>query len=524
MFFPIRLYRQRSSAGFRRYPFGTLSFILIALAVSFGARDASALGPQCTAPYVHVQDGATPADPDPTGELTIQSVSVGEPFTSCFTKRITFVLKVNTMDPGNTGTAHPQPEAAWQVRFLIPGSKNSSGANRIVYVQYVTPASNPTGAFSYGYLDPSNGTEVFYTSPTPVTGTLNPNGTITFNLDIGSTLSFAAATGGGDPAWSIDPSIWQGFTLTQVQGVTRIILGGLVLFQPVDDALTAGDGVYPLLGNLSCSAPPIAALAAMPTSGNAPLTVNFDASASTPGQCGTINSYIFNFGDGVQITQAGATISHTYTTGGVTYGARARVTSDVGLTSSNIAQQNIQVNSAGPPVLTSVASRMTHGAAGDFDIVLPQPPNARAIECRSSTALGAGNYKLIFTFLNNLVSVASASVTGGVGSVLNNGLGPNTNQYTVNLTGVASAQSTTVTLHTAVDTAGSSGDVPATIGVLVGDVNGNAVVSNTDVSLVKGQVTLPVGSDNFRNDVNANGVISNTDVTQTKAQVGNTLP
>ena len=62
------------------------------------------------------------------------------------------------------------------------------------------------------------------------------------------------------------------------------------------------------------------------------------------------------------------------------------------------------------------------------------------------------------------------------------------------------------------------------MGVLVGDVNGNGTVSNTDVSTVKGQVSAPVSSSNFRNDVNANGVISNTDVSLTKTQVGTALP
>jgi hypothetical protein len=58
-----------------------------------------------------------------------------------------------------------------------------------------------------------------------------------------------------------------------------------------------------------------------------------------------------------------------------------------------------------------------------------------AIECRSG-----GNYKVIFTFVNNLVSVASASLTSATGSVSSSALGPNSNQYTVNLTGVTNAQ------------------------------------------------------------------------------------
>jgi hypothetical protein len=57
--------------------------------------------------------------------------------------------------------------------------------------------------------------------------------------------------------------------------------------------------------------------------------------------------------------------------------------------------------------------------------------------------------------------------------------------------------------------------------VLLGDVNANGVLTNADVSLVKGQVAAGgnVTQSNFRNDVNANGVITNADVSLVKAQV-----
>jgi uncharacterized MnhB-related membrane protein len=62
------------------------------------------------------------------------------------------------------------------------------------------------------------------------------------------------------------------------------------------------------------------------------------------------------------------------------------------------------------------------------------------------------------------------------------------------------------------------------MGVLVGDVNGNAVVNASDVSLTKSQVGMLVGSGNFREDVNANGTISATDVALVKSDVGTALP
>src|SRR4029077_4979292 len=101
--------------------------------------------------------------------------------------------------------------------------------------------------------------------------------------------------------------------------------------------------------------------------------------------------------------------------------------------------------------------------------------------------------------------------------------GNGTSEITVNLTGVTDAQTITVTLHN-VNNGNATGDVPVSMGVLIGDVNGNATVNSSDVALTKSQVGQPVGSGNFREDVNANGTISATDVAQVKSEVGTSLP
>jgi len=62
------------------------------------------------------------------------------------------------------------------------------------------------------------------------------------------------------------------------------------------------------------------------------------------------------------------------------------------------------------------------------------------------------------------------------------------------------------------------------MGVLVGDVNGNALVNAADVSLTKSQVGMPVSGSNFREDVNANGLINSVDVALVKSNVGTGLP
>src|SRR6266571_4167377 len=169
------------------------------------------------------------------------------------------------------------------------------------------------------------------------------------------------------------------------------------------------------------------------------------------------------------------------------------------------------------PMAQSAFSRKTHGAAGTFDIPRPLTGNG-GIECRSGGA--TNDYQMIINFATS-VTVESASVTSGNGSV--SSFSVSGSQVTVNLTGVTSVQTITVTLHN-VNDGTSTGDVPVSMGVLVGDVNGNAAVNASDVSLTKSQVGIAVSGSNFREDVNANGTISATDVALVKSEVGTALP
>jgi hypothetical protein len=168
------------------------------------------------------------------------------------------------------------------------------------------------------------------------------------------------------------------------------------------------------------------------------------------------------------------------------------------------------------PILVGAVSRKVHGIAGTFDIDLLPP--AAGIECRSGGT--SNDYQVVVTFASP-VTVTDATVAPGangtaavVGSPITAGA-----QVTVNLTNVSNAQALTLTLI-----GPSIGSLSVPMAVLVGDVTANRVVSNTDVSSVKGQVAAPVTSSNFRNDVTANGIISNTDVSTTKTQVGTVLP
>jgi hypothetical protein len=174
--------------------------------------------------------------------------------------------------------------------------------------------------------------------------------------------------------------------------------------------------------------------------------------------------------------------------------------------------------STGTIVPVSAVSRKTHGSAGTFDIDLPLIGKA-GIEDRSGG--GSGNHTVVITFAVP-VTVTSANMTpgaGGTGSV--SSFSVNNTQVTVNLTNVSNLQTLSVNL---VGVNGVNNNVSVPMAVLLADVNGNGVVSNGDVSLVKAQVAQQVTLSNFRDDVNANGTLSNGDVSIVQAQVGQTLP
>jgi hypothetical protein len=178
---------------------------------------------------------------------------------------------------------------------------------------------------------------------------------------------------------------------------------------------------------------------------------------------------------------------------------------------------------SGLAIPTSVVSRKTHGTAGTFDINLPLT-GSPGIECRSGGA--NGDYTLVFNFANTLAGVGAASVTNGTGSVASSHIdSTDAHNYFVNLTGVGNAQVVTVSLSNVTDSAGDfSSAVSASMGVLVGDTNGDGFVNSADISQTKSQSGTAVTSANFREDVNADGFINSADISLVKSKSGTALP
>jgi hypothetical protein len=169
--------------------------------------------------------------------------------------------------------------------------------------------------------------------------------------------------------------------------------------------------------------------------------------------------------------------------------------------------------------VTSVVSRKTHGAAGDFDIPLPTSGNS-GVECRTGGA--SNDYQFVFTFTNQVQS-GTASVDAGVAQVSGAPVFSG-NTMTVNLTGVTNAQSITVTANNVTDQfLQTLPSAPVTAVILVGDTNGTSSVNASDISQTKIQVGQEVTSSNFRTDVSANGSINASDVSLVKQHSGESV-
>jgi uncharacterized repeat protein (TIGR03803 family) len=249
---------------------------------------------------------------------------------------------------------------------------------------------------------------------------------------------------------------------------------------------------------------------------------NFYGTTSQGGASFSPATFTSGYGTVFKITPAGAvTTLHSFagSDGSLPYGGPIQAsdgsfygtTEGGGLSYAGVAYRIATVQ------LVSAVSRKTHSIAGTFDIDLPQT-GALGIECRSGGA--NGDYQVVVTFALP-VTFTSATVSSGTGRVaaaLASG-----NQVFVNLTGVANAQRITLTLVGANDGT-STADFPVSMGVLVGDVNGNKLVDGNDVSAVQSHTRQSVNDTNFRYDVNTTGLIDGNDVSITQGHTRTSFP
>ncbi len=94
---------------------------------------------------------------------------------------------------------------------------------------------------------------------------------------------------------------------------------------------------------------------------------------------------------------------------------------------------------------------------------------------------------------------------------------------TVNLDGVGNAQTIVVKLL-GVSDGTATADVEVEMGLLLGDTNGNGLVTASDIAATKTQAGLAAGASNFRADANVSGTINASDIGLVKSESGSVLP
>ena len=170
----------------------------------------------------------------------------------------------------------------------------------------------------------------------------------------------------------------------------------------------------------------------------------------------------------------------------------------------------------GGALVPITVSRKMHGATM-FDIDLPLTGPA-GIECRTG---GMNSDHQVVVSFPSPVTVASASVTTGTGSVSN--FTTSGSQVTVNLTGVANAQTIVLTL-VGVNNGTSTSNVTIPMEVLLGDTTGDRFVNAGDALQTRSRSGQATEATNFRSDVNTDGFLNSGDTTVVRSRAGTFLP
>jgi PKD repeat protein len=224
----------------------------------------------------------------------------------------------------------PPANGFWYVYFTWAGVD--------YYAAMTTGDAPPTPAFEYGRVDFNETTGINdQTELGTIEGSVAGD---TIVLYLSRSLLTEPVTIGDPPQ---DPP-GAGDALTVARGETRLLIGGAGtgLITVIDDSVPAE---YTVVTNQSCAPnrPPVAALAATPLMGYAPLEVDFDASGSSdPDPGDSVTSFSFELGDGsAAVSQAAPALSHTYAEPG-NFVASVVVTDEHGAPSQNTAEVVIQ--------------------------------------------------------------------------------------------------------------------------------------------------------------------------------------
>ncbi len=263
-------------------------------------------------------------------------------------------------------------------------------------------------------------------------------------------------------------------------------------------------------------------------------------SASTPPVCSFNPAAPTTYAVGTQLTlNASCTNAPTYawsaTVGALGTGAcaSAATCTDTQASATSVTYHLVATNSSGSttldapvawivgsapaPLLQGAVSRRVHGAAGTFDLPLSLVPTNPATEPRQGPV-----HNIVFMFDKAVVSAIAAVSEGSASAGAPSFSG---NSITVPITGAANQQYVTVTLSAVTSADGGVGGTGSVrMGLLVGDVTRNRVVSVADLGQVEAELAQAATGANFHLDVNASGTVSLADTGITSANLTRALP
>ena len=282
--------------------------------------------------------------------------------------------------------------------------------------------------------------------------------------------------------------------------------------------------------------PPIASFAANPTSGDAPLTVSFDASLSSDAD-GTIVSWDWSFGDGS--TGAGASPSHVYTSEG-SFTATLTVTDDDGATDAMTTSIAVSATVLPPSITSQPADQVVaEGQTATFSVTatgdLPlsyqwkrngtaisgatassytTPPatpadNGATFRCTVSNAAGSADSSAATLTVTDdtppvIAGVQSSSAGGSSATITWTTDEPASSRVYYRRTGQTTYQQTAVdpdlVINHSVELQGLTPGATYEFHVESADVGGNVATSSPDGTFTAGNLALPGVVRNVKRD------------------------
>ncbi len=398
-----------------------------------------------------------------------------------------------------------------------PGGITAPGAGSPITVTGLTnsvaytcsvQANNAAGSSAAsGTVGVTPGVAPAFTSAAPPGGTFNVAYSHTYTASGAPAPTFSVTSGTLPAGLSLNPSSGAlNGTPTAAGTFTGIVTA-------TNTAGTATQSFSITIAGTVPGAPTIG----VATPGNGQASISFTAPASNGGSA--ITSYIANCTPG---GISGTGIASPIVIGGLanntTYTCSVRAINAIG---TGAASGNVSFTpTLGVPLsFLSAASRKTHGSFGTYEIAIDTSKPINGAVTVEPRVIGTG-HKIVFTFNDAIANAGTPSckdaslVNVGTASALAVG-----NTVEVTLTGVPDNKRVTVSLS------GVNGTlaVSASMGFLVGDVNGSGSVTSTDILRVQGGAGS-VSASNFIYDINTDGSVSLTDVVLTKANSGLKLP